>query len=109
MSDYRDLVKSEAKSFYEKAQAEFAEDDGDFGGESDRPNLARWIDERGDLADRVETIAAGWTHKDFLWVQTNTRNRPKKGGGDPRSNAFASFLQDVRHEIKKLAKGTPGS
>jgi hypothetical protein len=26
-------------------------------------------------------------------------------GGDPRSNSFASLLQDVRLEIKKLAKG----
>ncbi len=99
-----DLVKKEAKAFYENASQEFAEDDAQFGGKSDAPNLMKWIDESGTLTARVEEIAGTWGHKEFLWVETNTRNKAKHGGGDKRSNAFASFLQDVRHAVKKLSK-----
>lgn len=104
MSDYQKLVKEEAKSYFETAHGEFAEDAETFGGKSERPNLARWIDHKEKLAARVEEICSKWTHKDFLWVQNNTKNRSKDGGGDPRSHAFASFLKDVRREIKKLAR-----
>lgn len=109
MSDYKQRVKEEAKAFYEQARKEFAEDAEDHGGRSEQPNLAMWIDQKGKLSARIEEICSKWTHKDFLWVQTNTRSRPPVGGGDPRSNAFASFLQDVRHEIKKLAKAGKGA
>jgi hypothetical protein len=104
MSDYTKLVKEEAKRFYEAAAKEFAEDSGEFGGKSNAPNLGKWIDAGGKLSARVAEIAAKWTHKDHLWVEGNTRNRPKHGGGDRASNAYVAFLQDVRHEVKKLAK-----
>ena len=105
MNDYQKLITSEAKAFYDSARAEFEEDSAEFGGESDKPNLQMWIDRKETLSGRVQDIAGKWTHKDVLWVQHNTKNRDERGGGDPRSSAFASFLKDVRREIKKLAKG----
>lgn len=108
MSDYQKQVKEEATAFFASVRQEFSEDAEEFGGKSDRPNLARWIDRKEKLAARVEEICSKWTHKDYTWVRSNTRNPSKDGGGDPRSHAFASFLQDVRHEIKKLAKSSRG-
>lgn len=104
MSDYRDLVKKEAKAFYDAHQKSFEGDAGEFGGKSSSPNLSRWLDHTGKLTSRVSEVSAKWGTKEYHWVQTNTRSKPTPGG-DPRSNAFASFLQDVRMEIKKLAKG----
>ncbi len=104
MSDYTKRIKEEAKTFYKSIRDAFAEDTDNFGGKSDKPNLAMWIDHKENLSRHVQEISAKWSHKDFLWVHSNTRNRNPKVGGDPRSNAFASFLQDVRHEIKKIAK-----
>ena len=104
MSDYRKLVKDEAKAFYDAARVEFESDAADFGGKSDTPNFSRWIDETGRLTARIEDISSKWGQKDFLWVRTHTRSAPKGGGGDPKSNAFISFFQDVKSEIKKLAK-----
>jgi hypothetical protein len=104
MSDYKKLVAGEARAFYEAAIKEFDADAEEFGGQSKEPNLAKWIDRTGKLTERVEGLVAKWGHKEFLWVQNNTRNRQPHGGGDPRSNAFVSFLQDLRHEIKKLRK-----
>jgi hypothetical protein len=102
MSDYRDLVKKEAKAFYDSNRQAFEEDEGEFGGKSASPNLARWIDRTEKLATRIGELSGKWGAKEFHWVQANTRN--KNPHGDPRSNAFASFLQDVRMEVKKLAK-----
>jgi len=104
MSDYRDLVKKEAKTFYESNRSAFENDLGEVGGKSKVPNLSRWIDQAGKLSARIGEISAKWSTKEFHWVQANTRNKNAQGG-DPRSNAFASLLQDVRHEIKKLTKG----
>lgn len=104
MSDYMDLVKKEAADFYREHREEFLEDDGEFGGKSSSPNLLRWLDERGSLAKRVEEITKGWQLKEFNWVHANTRSKNPHAGGDARSNAFASFLTDVRFAIKKLAK-----
>ncbi|HVR74938.1 MAG TPA: hypothetical protein VMT52_11425 [Planctomycetota bacterium] len=103
MSDYKDLVKKEAKAFYEGNRTAFEADTDEFGGKSPGPNLLRWIDRTEKLSKRIDEIAAKWSTKEFHWVQTNTRNKNAQGG-DPRSNAFASFLQDVRHEIKKMSK-----
>lgn len=104
MSDYKKKVKEEAKSFYDTASQEFGEDAGEFGGKSDAPNLLKWIDASGSLSARVEELVSKWTHKDHLWVEANTRNKPKHGGGDRASNAFVSFLQDIRQGVKKLSK-----
>ena len=104
MSDYRDLVKKEAKAFYDANQKDYEEDDGEFGGKSAQPNFGRWIDRTERLSGRITEIASKWGTKEFHWVQANTRNKSKQGG-DPRSNSFASLLQDVRMELKKLAKG----
>lgn len=104
MNEYQKLVKDEAKAFYESAREEFEEDEEEFGGRSDRPNLAKWIDRHGKLSERVDRIASKWTHKDHLWVENNTRNRDDKAGGDFAGRAYGSFLKDVRQEIKKLAK-----
>jgi len=104
MSDYQELVKKEAKAFYDSNKAAFEGDAGEHGGKSKAPNLGQWIDRQGKLSSRVSELCEKWTTKEFHWVQQNTRNRNMQGG-DPRSNAFASFLQDIRHEIKKLAKG----
>jgi hypothetical protein len=103
MSDYQDLVKKEARAFYEANKGDFASDDGEFGGKSQAPNLLRWIDRTQKLAARVGELSARWTPKDHHWVQANTRNKFPEGG-DPAGNAFGSLIQDIRHEIKKLAK-----
>lgn len=103
MSDYQDLVKKEAKTFYEANKEAFAKDAGEFGGKSASPNLGKWIDQVGTLSQRITEISAKWGLKEFHWVQTNTRN--KNPHGDPKSNAFASLLEDVRFQIKKLSKG----
>lgn len=104
MSDYRDLVKSEARKFFEVNRAAFAEDEDQHGGKSPQPNFSKWIDRTTRLNRVVEEVTAKWGHKEFLWVQHNTRNWNPAGGGDPRSNAFGSFYLDVLHELKKLAK-----
>lgn len=104
MNDYQKLVREEAKAFYDRVANEFDEDAGKFGGKSDTPNLSRWIDERDALTERVQEISSKWGHKDVLWVQQNTRSKAGGAGGDPRGHAFASFLKDVRQEIKKLDK-----
>ncbi len=103
MSEYMDLVKKEATDFYRENRPAFLEDDSDFGGNSEAPNLLRWMDEKGALAKRIEEVTSSWRLKEYNWVHANTRNKGQQGG-DPRSNAFASFLTDVRHAIKKLAK-----
>jgi len=106
MGDYQDLVKQEAKAFYEANREAFSSDPEEFGGKSPSPNFFKWIDRTGKLSARVGEIAEKWGTKDLHWVQTNTRN--KNPHGDLRGNCFGSFLQDVRHEIKKLAKHQAG-
>ena len=104
MSDYRKMVQKEAVDFLEESLEKYKTDTGEFGGASSLPNLAQWIDAAGTLSSRIEDIAAKWSHRDYLWVESNTRNPSKDAGGDRASKAFVSFLQDVRHAIKKLAK-----
>lgn len=104
MSDYTDQIKKEAQALHEAVREDFASDTGEHGGASAAPNLMLWLDESGRLTARVEEIAKGWGHKDLIWVESNTRSKSKHAGGDKRSNAFASYLQDVRHAVKKIAK-----
>ena len=104
MSDYKELVKTESKKFYGANRPEFDADAEEHGGKSAQPNFSRWLDRTARLNRVVEAISAKWTHKDFLWVQNNTRNRSPKGGGDPKSIAFGSFYLDLLHEVKKLTK-----
>ena len=104
MSDYKELVKGEAKKFYEANHGDFEADAEEHGGKSANPNFSKWIDRTARLNKVVEGIAAKWGLKDFQWVKVNTRNPNPKGGGDPRSNAFGSFYLDVLHEVKKFAK-----
>ena len=103
MSEYRDLARKEAKAYYEANREAFENDTEDFGGGSANRNLAKWMDRTETLSARIADVSAKWGLKEFHWVQANTRNKNTQGG-DPRSNAFASFLKDVMHEIKKLAK-----
>ena len=107
MSEYRDLVKREARKFHQANQSEFEADAGEHGGKSLRSNFSKWIDRTARLNRVVEETTSKWGHKDFLWVQHNTRNW-NPHGGDPRSNAYGSFYLDVLHQIKKLAKGREG-
>ncbi len=103
MSDYMDLVKKEAAAFQEEHLEVFQKDETEFGGASKTPNLMRWLDKNGQLAERVENITNDWGLKEFNWVQSNTRSKSQQGG-DARSNAFASFYKDVRQALKKLVK-----
>jgi hypothetical protein len=103
MSDYQELVKKEAKAFYDTNHRVFLEDAEEFGGASEIPNLAKWIDRQGKLSERVTEIMKTWGTKELHWVQSNTRN--KNPHGDLRGNSFGSLLQDIRQEVKKLAKG----
>ncbi len=103
MSDYQDLVKKEARDFYEANHPLFLEDEGEFGGKSADANFSKWIDRTGKLSARIEEVMKPWGPKEFHWVQNNTRN--KNPHGDLRGNSFGSLLQDVFREIKKLAKG----
>ena len=104
MSDYKKLVQKEAREFLEESWEQYKADEGEFGSQSGSPNLAQWIDAGGSLSSRIGEIASKWAHRDYLWVESNTRNPSKEAGGDRSSKAFVSFLQDVRYEIKKLAK-----
>jgi len=104
MSDYQKQIKTEAQAFVASAKPDYDGDDGEHGGRSEQPNFAMWIDRTGRLTSRVEEIAAKWSHKEYVWVKSNTRNRPKDGGGDPASLAFVSYFQDLKSEIKKLMK-----
>lgn len=104
MSDYRKLVQKEALEFLKESWDQYKSDEGEFGGASSQPNLAQWIDAGEVLSTRIREIAAKWAHRDYLWVESNTRNPSREAGGDRSSKAFVSFLQDVRHEVKKLAK-----
>jgi hypothetical protein len=104
MSDYRELIKTEAKKFFDANRADFEADAGEHGGKSAQPNFSRWLDRTIRLNKVVEGISAKWTHKDFLWVKNNTRNKDPKGGGDPRSVAYGSFYLDLLHEVKKHIK-----
>jgi hypothetical protein len=104
MGDYQDLVKQEAKAFYEANHPTFLTDSGEFGGQSPSPNFPRWIDRTGKLSARVTEICSKWGPDKIHWVQANTRNKSTQGG-DPKGNAFGSFLMDVRQEIKKIGKG----
>ncbi len=104
MGDYQDLVKQEAKAFYEANHPAFLNDAEEFGGKSAAPNFPRWIDRTGKLSARVTEICAKWGPDKVHWVQANTRNKSTQGG-DPKGNAFGSFLMDVRQEIKKIGKG----
>ena len=103
MSDYADLVKKEAKAFYEENKKDFLADAGEFGGKAAQPSLMRWLDRTEKLALRAQKIAEPWGAREHRWVQTHTRTKASQGG-DPGSKAFASFLQDLRFAIKKLAK-----
>lgn len=107
MSDYQDLVRKEAKAFYDANHEAFQNDAEEFGGKSTSPNFAKWMDRTEKLSARVGEIAEKWGTKDLHWVQTNTRN--KNPHGDLRSNSFGSFLQDIRQEVKKLLKGEGAS
>jgi len=104
MSDYRKLVQKEALEFLKESWDQYKADEGEFGGASSLPNLAQWIDAGGVLSSRIGEIAGKWSHRDYLWVESNTRNPSQEAGGDRSSKAFVSFLQDVRHAVKKLAK-----
>ncbi len=103
MDKYRELVKSEARTFFKENHEEFVSDEGEFGGASSSPNFLKWLDRTRKLNGVVEKTVARWGPKEFQWVQSNTRN-PAPIGGDPRSNAFGSFYLDVLHELKKLNK-----
>ena len=103
MSDYRELVKGESKKFFDANWSVFQADSGEHGGKSPRPNFSKWIDRTTKLNQVVNDVTSSWGHKEYLWVQNNTRNWGQKGG-DPRSNAYGSFYLDVFHELKKLSK-----
>ncbi|HEU5395308.1 MAG TPA: hypothetical protein VFV36_10980 [Candidatus Methylomirabilis sp.] len=103
MSDYRELVKGQAKKFHQENWPVYLADAEEHGGKSPRPNFSKWIDRTTRLNRVIEDQVAQWTHKDYLWVQHNSRNWDPTGG-DPRSNAYGSFYRDVLHELKKLSK-----
>ncbi|MBI4605225.1 MAG: hypothetical protein HY721_24955 [Planctomycetes bacterium] len=103
MSDYQELVRKEANAFFEASWKTYQDDAGEHGSKSAAPSFPRWIDRTEKLTARVNEIAGKWGLRECHWVQTNTRNK-RTQGGDPRSNAFASFLEDIRHELKRLAK-----
>jgi hypothetical protein len=102
MSDYQELVKKEAKAFFDGNFPTYLEDAEEFGGKSAAPSFPRWIDRTAKLSARIGEVMAKWGMKELHWVQTNTRN--KIPHGDLRGNSFGSLLQDVRHELKRLAK-----
>ena len=103
MSDYRELVKKEAKAFADANRSAFEADDGESGGKSAAPSFPKWIDRTGKLSARIGEISEKWGLKEIHWVEVNTRSKNPQGG-DPRGNAFGSLLMDVMHEIKKLTK-----
>ena len=104
MADYRKLVKTEAKTFFDENYSVFLEDEGEFGGKSAGPNFVKWLDKNQTLNEVVEKKVSSWSTKDFQWVQTNTKNANPYG--DPKSNAYGSYYSDLLQELKKLKKKT---
>jgi hypothetical protein len=102
MNKYHEAVKEEAKKVFQAVGNNFAEDTGEHGGKSDRPNLSLWLDRTGFLAKHVEKIANKWTKKDLLWVNENSRHHVSYG--DPQDSAFGAFYKDILFELKKLLK-----
>ena len=102
MNKYHKTVKEEAKLFFKKNIEEFRNDSGEHGGRSDRPNLSLWLDANGLLAKHVEKTSKGWTKKDLLWINENSRH--KVPYGDPQNSAFGAFYKDILFELKKLLK-----
>ena len=100
MSDYRDQIKKEAKAFYEAAVAEFEQDESEFGGRSDAPNLAKWIDRTEKLSTRVQGISAKWGHKDHVVPKGKVGRRSKTRGmvthavPAPRASDFGNHLAE---------------
>lgn len=103
MESYKDVVRTRAREFFDAHHSEFLEDDEEHGGKSETPSFFKWLDRTRKLNEVVEKAVSKWGHKEFHWVQSNTRN-PAPAGGDPRSNCFGSFYNDLLHELKKLKK-----
>ena len=102
MSDYQKMVKGEAKSFLDEQNPAFESDSEEFGGKSDSPNFAKWLDRTKRLSDRVEGVSKEWSRAEIEMIKASSRNAVQYG--DPREAAFTAFIQDVLHELKKLRK-----
>ena len=102
MSDYQNMVREEAKQFYDDTIGKFEADSEEHGGKSDSPNLPKWLDRTRALFDRVDELSKNWTRADVEMVKSNSRNAVPYG--DPKESAYFAFYKDLIHELKKLKK-----
>lgn len=102
MGEYHDMVQKEAEAFLSARYDEYLADEGEHGGKSGKPNLSRWIDRTGHLADTVRKLSEKWTRRDWTWI--NESSRHKTPWGDPKSSAFAALYQDILREAKRIRK-----
>lgn len=102
MSEYKDMVRDEAKEFFDASYSEFKKDDGEHGGGSDSPNLGKWLDRTRKLFERLDETSKSWGRADAMMITQNSRN--SVGYGDPKESAYFAFYKDVLVELKKLAK-----
>lgn len=102
MSDYRDLVVEEAKTFLQSVEPEFETDSAGFGGKSESPNFAKWLDESRKLFTRLDEITKSWGRAEAEMVKAGSRNAVAYG--DPKEAAYFAYYKDVLAELKKLRK-----
>ncbi len=102
MSEYKTLLRDEAKKFLETIGALFDADGEEHGGRSKAPNLALWLDRTGRLNERVSALSRDWNRTQVELVQSNSRNAVTYG--DPKESAYRAFHRDLLQELKKLRK-----
>lgn len=102
MGEYKKLVAEESKCFFEGVKEEFAADAGEHGGKSDRPNLAKWLDENKKLFTYLDETTQKWGRAEVDQVKISSRNFVSYG--DSKQNAYFALHKDMLAELKKLSK-----
>ena len=102
MSEYQKMVRNEAKTFYKSVQPTYADDDGEFGGKSEQPNLSKWLDRTRKLFEHLDSVSKSWGRADAEMINTESRNSVTYG--NPKESAYFAFYKDILRELKKLRK-----
>ena len=101
-SEYQKMVHEEAKTFLKTVSPDYDGDDGEFGGKSDQPNFAKWLDRTRKLFERIDEVSKSWGRLEAQMVTQNSRNAVQFGS--PKESAYFAYHKDVLQELKKLRK-----
>lgn len=102
MGEYQKMVRDEAKTFYENVQSTYAEDDGEFGGKSEKQNLSKWLDRTRKLFEHLDQVSKSWSRVDAEMINSSSRNSVSYG--NPKESAYFAYYKDILRELKKLRK-----